>query len=126
MKRFAVILGTVIALTLPTSLALAHGQSVQVSPTAASTGDTITLTGTDLGDNISVPVHLIATDGTQYDLGIASTDDDGGFSAKFSVPALPVGVYQIHAVGIEPAMTNFGLGIDASQVPAPMTMPDDD
>ncbi len=126
MKRAAVIFGAILALALPTSLALAHGQSVTTSPTAANVGDTIILTGTDLGDSQAVPVHLIATDGTQYDLGTFNTNDDGDLNARFTVPTLPFGVYEVHVVGIEAAMTNFGIGIDPSLVPPAPAMADDD
>jgi hypothetical protein len=99
---------------------------LQPTPVAGNTGDTITLTGSELGDGQSVPVHLIAADGTQYDLGTFNANDDGDLSARFTVPSLPAGVYQIHAVGIEPVSTNFGIGIDASQVPAAPAPMDDD
>jgi hypothetical protein len=125
MKRFAVIGATIIALALPTSLAFAHGQTLQPTPTAGNAGDTVTLTGTDLGDGQTVPVHLIAADGAQYDLGTFNANDDGDLSAQFTVPSVPAGVYQIHAVGIEPVSTNFGIGIDASQVPVMPAMADD-
>ena len=126
MKRFAVIGTTVVALALSTNLAFAHGQSVQTAPTAGNAGDMIALTGADLGDSQAVPVHLIATDGSQFDLGTFNTNDDGDLSAQFTVPSLPAGVYTLHAVGIEPVSTYFGIGIDASQVPAMPPMADGD
>jgi hypothetical protein len=126
MKRFAVIASAVVALALSTNLASAHGQSVQTAPTAGNAGDMIALTGADLGDSQAVPVHLIATDGSQFDLGTFNTNDDGDLSAQFTVPSLPAGVYTLHAVGIEPVSTYFGIGIDASQVPAMPPMADGD
>jgi hypothetical protein len=125
-KRFAAIGAIVIALALPIGLAFAHGQTLQPAPVAGNAGDTISLTGTDLGDGQVVPIHLIAADGTQYDLGTFNANDDGDLSAQFTVPSLPAGVYQIHAVGIEPVSANFGIGIDASQVPTMPAMPDND
>jgi hypothetical protein len=126
MKRFAVIGTTVVALVLSTNLAFAHGQSVQTAPTAGNAGDTIALTGADLGDSQAVLVHLIATDGSQFDLGTFNTNDDGDMSALFTVPSLPAGVYTLHAVGIEPVSTYFGIGIDPSQVPVMPPMADSD
>lgn len=120
MTRHAFWLSIVLALTLalPAGLALAHGQSVQTDQLTYNPGDPIVVIGNDLGSQQAVPVHLIARDGTQVDLGTATTDADGSFVVPFSVPTgLGSGVYQLHAAANEPAVSTIGIGIDPSQVP---------
>src|SRR5215510_1131723 len=110
MKRIALVFIFAIALAIPASSVLAHGQSVTVQPTGLPTGSiispgsSITVIGDDLGDNIFVPVHLVSPDGAQLLLGTPSTDDDGAFKVDFLLPdTLTVGMYQIHAAGTEDA-----------------------
>ncbi len=66
--------------------ALAHGASLTVEPATAKPGDTVTVTGEDLGASRAIDLKLTGT-GVEVVLGRAKTDDDGGFSEKYTLPA---------------------------------------
>ena len=85
--------------------------TVVVEPTNVDPGDVITVTGTDLGDTIAVPIHLIASDGSELTVWTAQTDETGGFTVQVLVPHfVQFGTYQVHADGIAPGDATLRVG----------------
>lgn len=83
------------------ALALGHGAALTVQPASARPGDTITLTGEDMGASRDVDVKLAGT-GVDVKLGHADTDEDGAFTEDFKLPGdLRPGQYVVSAEGEE-------------------------
>ena len=116
---FAAGLAFVAAMTF-NGLALAHGQSVTVQPASAKPGDSITISGTDLGGNRKIDVVVIGM-GKETLLGTTTSNPQGAITAQFTLPKeLMPGSYQLRAKGKENADTD--LTIAAAPVPSGASM----
>ncbi len=111
MKRIMPIatgIATFVLLVFGTGTALADGgNGVVVSPLIPKAGDTITVTGAQLGGNSSVEVRVIGS-GVDLDLGETKADTAGAFTAVFRLPVdLKPGSYQVRATGADSATTQI-------------------
>lgn len=96
------------------AVALAHGESITVQPTTAEPGDTITVTAEDLGAERTVELKL-AGSGVEIVLGQVQTDEDGGFTKTYTLPAdLRPGQYVIATTGEEDEAITADLTITAA------------
>ena len=90
-------------------VALADGatKSVVVKPLAPMAGDRVTVKGELLGRNSTVEVRVIGA-GVNVDLGEVQANDEGDFTAQFTLPSsLPVGTYRVRATGADSATTEI-------------------
>ena len=112
MKRVALLASLLMAVALFASgsgSALADGgKGVKVKPLQPKPGDVITVQGDLLGPNSTVEVRVIGPGGVNIDLGEVQANDEGDFTAQFTLPAnLAVGTYQVQAKGAESATTEI-------------------
>ena len=85
--------------------------TLAVGPVATVPGGVVTVTGTDLGTYLNVPIHLIDPAGAELTIWTARSDDLGAFSVQVLVPhSVQLGVYKLHADGIAPADTSLTVG----------------
>lgn len=81
--------------SLPAS---AHGESIDVQPTEARPGDSVTITGNEFPAGEEVEVLLEGVSG-EIDLGHAEAGEDGRFVVAFTIPSTAApGSYQMVAV----------------------------
>lgn len=99
---------TVAMLAIAAPSASADGATgVAVQPLTPKPGDVITVKGDLLGPNSEVEVRIIGLE-VDIDLGEVQADEEGDFTAEFTVPAeLTPGTYQIRATGAESATTQI-------------------
>ncbi len=90
-------------LTIAASPAWGHGSGarVEVEPDTITAGGTVTVVGENLEPNDKRILVLIGADVT-LDFGEVTTDANGTFSEKITIPAhVPGAVYQVQAIGDE-------------------------
>ena len=94
--------------TLGADVALADGvRGVAVEPLSPKPGEAITVKGEMLGPNSTVEVRVLGS-GIDLGLGEAKADDEGDFTAQFTLPAdLVPGAYELRATGAESATTQM-------------------
>ncbi len=122
MKRIvpvAICIATAILLLFSTGTAFAAGSNaIVVSPIIPKAGDTITVTGVQLGGNSSVEIRVIGS-GVDLDLGETKADNAGGFTAAFRLPVdLKPGSYQVRATGADSATTQITVVGGSAESPA--------
>ncbi len=91
--------------------------TISLSPTSGYAGSEVTVSVT--GFQVSQPVTITFDN---ENVGTASTDASGKFSATFIVPVLPKGTYEVKASdGTNEVKANFSIGISATINPVTST-----
>ncbi len=97
-ERLAVAAGAIaLAMVLFSGVGFAHGAEVQVTPSQAAAGTTITITGTgfEAGKEVTISLESALA---QTELGAATADQNESFSLKAMVPAsATAGSYTVKA-----------------------------
>jgi hypothetical protein len=85
--------------------------TLAVEPTSTTLGRVVAVSGTGLGNDQSVPIHLVGNDGSKLTVWTAATDATGAFNANVLVPvSVSFGTYTVHVEGVAPAQTLLTVG----------------
>jgi hypothetical protein len=78
---------------------------IVLNPVSGLIGDSIRVTGTGFGEEVDVTIDF----GTTLDYATAETDEDGSFTASFTVPSVSAGTFTVKATDDEEntAQANF-------------------
>ncbi len=115
--------GTALGASAPTAVVVA-APAVELGSPAAAPGGTVTVTGTGFAPNTTVTVELHPT---AVALGTATTDDDGTFTATFTVPGdATAGDHQVVVSGADVAgnPSTVSVAFEVTTLEAPPDTPE--
>lgn len=118
MKKYIVLLLSLVVVVLANSLAYAHGTSIKIDKKAAAPGETITLKGEGVGSNSVVTLTLQGVR-RDYPLGEVQGNEHGVFEKQAALPDdIQPGTYTlVAAAGNAKATTRLVVSESAAQEP---------
>ena len=92
---------------------------ITLNPAPASAGDEVTVSGTGFGDRVGISVYFAGDE--IYIIGDNDTDDHGSFEAKFIVPDVAPGSYDVEVEDDDGNAADMELEVGAGLTVEPVT-----